>query len=95
MGEMGYGMLQDAFNTPYTVNLVGGVYLVICLDCYKADVTSRFVGYLDAELVLISANELNLTRPYVFQRGYGIPYISIADVYESLALATTVRNDCR
>lgn len=27
--------------------------------------------------------------------GYGIPYISIAAVYESLALATTVRNDCR
>lgn len=52
----GYGMLQDAFNTPYTVNFAGGVYLVICLDCYKADVTSRFVGYLDAELVLINAN---------------------------------------
>lgn len=27
--------------------------------------------------------------------GYGMPYISIAAVYESLALATTVRNDCR
>ena len=27
--------------------------------------------------------------------GYGIPYISIAVVYESLARATTVRNDCR
>ena len=26
---------------------------------------------------------------------YGMPYISIAAVYESLALATTVRNDCR
>lgn len=25
--------------------------------------------------------------------GYGIPYISIAAVYESLARATTVRND--
>lgn len=30
-----------------------------------------------------------------FAPGYGIPYISIAVVYESLALATTVRNDCR
>lgn len=88
-------MLQDAFNTQYTVNLAGGVYLVICLDCYKASVTSRLVGYLDAELVVGSAKELHLTRPFVFQRGYGMPYISIADVYESLALATTVRNDCR
>ena len=25
--------------------------------------------------------------------GYGMPYISIAAVYESLAIATTVRND--
>lgn len=56
VGEMGYGMLQDAFSTPYTVNLAGGVYLVICLDCYKASVTSRLVGYLDAELVVSSAN---------------------------------------
>ena len=30
-----------------------------------------------------------------FGPGYGIPYISTAAVYESLALATTVRNDCR
>ena len=28
-------------------------------------------------------------------QGYGMPYISIAAVYESLARATTVRNDCR
>lgn len=32
---------------------------------------------------------------YMGEMGYGIPYISIADVYESLALATTMRNDCR
>lgn len=31
----------------------------------------------------------------VFVMGYGMPYISIAAAYESLALATTVRNDCR
>lgn len=31
----------------------------------------------------------------VGEMGYGIPYISIAAVYESLARATTVRNDCR
>lgn len=31
----------------------------------------------------------------VGEMGYGMPYISIAAVYESLALATTVRNDCR
>lgn len=32
---------------------------------------------------------------YMGEMGYGMPYISIAAVYESLALATTVRNDCR
>lgn len=31
----------------------------------------------------------------LYRLGYGMPYISIAAVYESLALATTVRNDCR
>ena len=30
---------------------------------------------------------------FPFALGYGIPYISIAAVYESLAIATTVRND--
>lgn len=65
-------MLQDAFNTLFTVNLVGGVYIVVCLNCYEADVASLLVGHLDAELVFDSAKEKNLTRPRVFQRGYGI-----------------------
>lgn len=31
----------------------------------------------------------------VGEMGYGITYISIAAVYDALALATTVRNDCK
>lgn len=50
--DMGYGMLQDAFYVPYTVNLLVSVYTVVGFNCYKASVTSRFVGYLDAELVV-------------------------------------------
>lgn len=68
----GYGMLQDAFFAPYTVNLLASVYTVVGFNCYKASVTSRFVGYLDAELVVGRTNELHLTRPQVFQLGYGM-----------------------
>ena len=42
--DMGYGILQDAFIVPYTVNFDAGVYTVVCLNCYEANVASRFVG---------------------------------------------------
>ena len=43
---------------------------------------------------IVEAHDL-VTDKNSRRTGYGMPYISIAAVYESLALATTVRNDCR
>lgn len=44
---------------------------------------------------VVGAGPIAREHNYAGVLGYGIPYISIAAVYESLALATTVRNDCR
>lgn len=46
------------------------------------------------DILIVEAHDL-VTDKNSRRTGYGMPYISIAAVYESLALATTVRNDCR
>ena len=64
----------------------------VTFDAHHELPDSRHVVHLDAHL---AAGHVQVLGEQEHRLGYGIPYISIAAVYESLARATTVRNDCR
>ena len=68
----GYGKLQFALRAPNVVDIHVSEYGAVILDRDEAKVAGFFVLYLDAELILVGANELHFARPLVCKRGYGI-----------------------
>ena len=68
----GYGKLQLALPAPTVVDVHVSEYGAVTFNRDEAKVAGFFVLYLDAELILVRADELHFARPLVCQRGYGM-----------------------
>lgn len=68
----GYGKLQLALPAPTVVDVHVSEYGAVTINRDEAKVAGFFVLYLDAELILVRADELHFARPLVCQRGYGM-----------------------
>lgn len=75
----GYGKLQLALPAPTVVDVHVSEYGAVTLNCDEAKVAGFFVLYLDAELILVRADELHFARPLVCQRGYGMLFGDFPD----------------
>jgi hypothetical protein len=69
---LGYGKLQLALPAPTVVDVHVSEYGAVILNRDEAKVAGFFVLYLDAELILVSVDELHFARPLVCQWGYGM-----------------------
>lgn len=69
--KRGYGKLQLALPAPTVVDVHVSEYGAVTINRDEAKVAGFFVLYLDAELILVRADELHFARPLVCQRGYG------------------------
>lgn len=91
---LGYGKLQLALPSPNVVDIHVSEYGAVILDRDEATVAGFFVLYLDAELILVGANELHFARPLVIQRGYGILSV-IAQAQDACCRVVSLRQNCK